>query len=270
MAELNLQPAPKAAKHAAPQLKSIDSALQYSYRPSPSGVDSNLLILFHGLGDTYKPFAQLGTSLNLPQTAVLSLQAPGRVPLLEEEAWCWWPSFDELGELIPNPNPSSTLSLLLRILTHLISTSPGSPSWSPSSIHLFGFAQGGTCAGELSLAFTRSTKLSLGSAVVVSAPLLSHPTVEEGKRSEMKVLLCSRKGEERAVGAGSWRKGFKEVKEVPLARGEGMLRGQSEWMEVMRFWSQVLTQRSALELSEGVYEVRGGVAAAEKAGASAP
>jgi hypothetical protein len=35
-----------------------------------------------------------------------------------------------------------------------------------------------------------------------------------------------------------------------------------------RFWSQVLTQRSALELSEGVYEVRGGVAAAEKAGAA--
>lgn len=136
--------------------------------------------------------------------------------------------------VIPNPNPSSTLSLLLRVLSHLTATTPGSPSWPASSIHLFGFAQGGSCAGELSLAFTRSTKLSLGSAVVVSAPLLSHPTVQDDGKSEMKVLLCARKGEERMVGAGSWRKGFKEVKEVSLARGEGMLRGQSEWMEVMR------------------------------------
>jgi hypothetical protein len=50
MAEMDLHPAPRAAKHAAPQLKSVDFALQYSYRPSPSGIDSNLLILFHGLG----------------------------------------------------------------------------------------------------------------------------------------------------------------------------------------------------------------------------
>lgn len=149
--------------------------------------------------------------------------------------------------VIPNPNPSSTLSLLLRVLSHLTATAPGSPSWSPSSIHLFGFAQGGSCAGELSLAFTRSTKLSLGSAVIISAPLLSHPTVKEEERSEMKVLLCSRKGEERAVGAGSWRKGFKEVKEVSLARGEGMLRGQSEWMEVMRYVCAPSELSSALQ-----------------------
>lgn len=135
--------------------------------------------------------------------------------------------------VIPNPNPSATLSLLLRVLSHLTSTSPGAPAWSPSSIHLFGFAQGGSCAGELSLAFTRSTKRSLGSLVAVSAPLLSHPTITD--KSDTKVLLTVRKGEERMVGAGSWRKGFKEAREVLLARGAGMLRGQTEWMEVMRY-----------------------------------
>ena len=72
-------------------------ALHFTYSSSPDR-DTNLLILFHGLGDTKAPFASLATSLNLPQTATLSLQGPQRVPLLEEEAYQWWPSFDELGE----------------------------------------------------------------------------------------------------------------------------------------------------------------------------
>jgi hypothetical protein len=98
--------------------------VEFSYSPSPDGIDSNLLIFFHGLGqypsvdlirqtvspnvayqlkwvttgDTFKPFAQLGKSLNLPQTAILSLQAPTQIPLLEEPAFQWWESFDNLGE----------------------------------------------------------------------------------------------------------------------------------------------------------------------------
>lgn len=223
-------------------------------------------------GDTHKPFAHLGKSLNLPQTAVLSLQAPGRVPLLEEEAYCWWPSFTELGErespptapplqwpklilvlarvktVIHNPNPTKTLTLLLRVLEHLATPSrDGTPGWKPSQIHLFGFAQGGSCAGELALAWSRQRRLStagagttreddkgedLGSIVTVSAPLLSHPTVSS--KSGTKVLLMTRRGEQRMVGSSSWRKGFENVQEVTLASGEGMLRGQSEWMEVMR------------------------------------
>ena len=71
--------------------------LTFSYSSAPDR-DTNLLILLHGLGDTAAPFASLAKSLNLPQTATLSLQGPQRVPLLEEEAYQWWPSFDELGE----------------------------------------------------------------------------------------------------------------------------------------------------------------------------
>lgn len=52
-----------------------------------------------GLGDSVVPFEKLGQQLNLPQTAVLSVQAPERVPfLLDEECFQWWPSFDQLGE----------------------------------------------------------------------------------------------------------------------------------------------------------------------------
>ena len=48
----------------------------FSYTPSDDGVDENLLILLHGLGDAHVPFANLGKQLKLPQTATLALRAP--------------------------------------------------------------------------------------------------------------------------------------------------------------------------------------------------
>lgn len=79
------------------------SPLSYKYVRSPSNVDSNLLVLLHGLGDTHLPFLKLGESLQktLPQTAVLALRAGTPIPLLMgigQEAWCWWETFDMLGQ----------------------------------------------------------------------------------------------------------------------------------------------------------------------------
>ncbi|GAA6018798.1 hypothetical protein JCM8202_002236 [Rhodotorula sphaerocarpa] len=268
--ELQLKPVQATTRHSRPDLAQVDRALRYEYAASRDGIDANLLILFHGLGDTAKPFAQLGQSLNLPQTAVLALQAPGRIPLLEEEAFQWWDSFDQLGEIIPNPNPSKTLALLTKVLDHLTSPSPSGCAWHPSQIHLFGFAQGGSCAGELALLWSRSHPPAehLGSLVSISGPLLSHPTVSAPAKTA--VCLAHRAGEERAMGVPSWRKGFQTAQEVKLPGGrgrEGMPRGMDEWREIMRFWSERLVRKSALELAGDVYEVSGGVAAAEQAGA---
>ncbi|GAA5837236.1 hypothetical protein JCM11251_004942 [Rhodosporidiobolus azoricus] len=292
--EINLKPVNTLKTHPPPKLATLSPSLaRFQYSPSRDGTDSNLFILFHGLGDTCQPFFQLGQSLNLPQTAVLALQGPERVPLLEEDAWQWWESFTPLGELIPNPNPSATLHLLLPVLEHLVapiappsttSSSSSSPSsfstspstrpgcgWSPSQIHLFGYQQGASLAGELALAFSRAHPSSpLGSLVAVSAPLLSHPT-GAGKKCATKIALVHRQGEERMVQAASWKKGFEMIREIKLESGrerEGMPRGVGEWREIMRFWSEVLLRRSALETDGGeVYEIAGGVAAAQAAGA---
>lgn len=74
--------------------------LTFSYESSPSGIDSNLLILLHGLGDTHLPFQSLGKKLatNLPQTATLSLRGGSPVPFLEEQGWGWWDVWDDLGQ----------------------------------------------------------------------------------------------------------------------------------------------------------------------------
>lgn len=75
--------------------------LRYSYDRARDGTDANVLVMFHGLGDHMAPFTTLGRSLQntLPQTAVMSVQAPKKVPFLDDEHACmWWDSFDPFGE----------------------------------------------------------------------------------------------------------------------------------------------------------------------------
>ena len=138
--------------------------------------------------------------------------------------------------MIPNPNPTPTLATLTSFLTHLTTPAPAGPGWPPSSIHIFGFAQGGSCAAQLALAWSlassRSASHDLASVVTISAPLLSHPTVTY--KSQTKALVVLHKGEERMVGVGSYKKGFTNVQEVSLRRGEGMPRGRQDWEEIMR------------------------------------
>ena len=47
----------------------------YRYQHSHDGIDTNLLIFFHGTGDSYIPYDKLGQQMQLPQTATLSLSA---------------------------------------------------------------------------------------------------------------------------------------------------------------------------------------------------
>lgn len=92
LAELHLRE-PALRPRTKPQPKAPDIPLPFFYASSADGTDENLLILLHGLGglhsiiliedgamygagDTHLPFAKLGKSLKLPQTAILALRAP--------------------------------------------------------------------------------------------------------------------------------------------------------------------------------------------------
>ncbi|MBW0526300.1 hypothetical protein O181_066015 [Austropuccinia psidii MF-1] len=194
MSTLQLDSLPvSAASKPNPTFTRIKPPPVFGYRPSPDGVDTNLLILLHGLGDTDKPFLALGTRLNLPQTAILALRAFERVPLLEEDCFQWWDSFDILTGLpLSNPNPSSALNKLIEILDVLISKQIG---WEPQRIHLFGFGQGGSCVAELALLWNRvkPNSSNLGSLVSISGPLLSLPTIEPESRSISPSILLKNK-----------------------------------------------------------------------------
>lgn len=154
--------------------------LQYS--PSPSGIDSNLIVFLHGLGDTSEPFFKLGRQFQqtIPQTAVLSVQGTKRIPILPEEAWCYWDVIDQLGGPVSSENPSKFLEAFQSLLDELT----GTCGWPTEAIHLFGFAHGATAALEGAIAWTRQRRQSpdstagpasdrLGSVVSVCGELLS-------------------------------------------------------------------------------------------------
>ncbi|SGZ12022.1 BQ5605_C028g10472 [Microbotryum silenes-dioicae] len=243
-----------ARTHPAPQLSHLVTS---SYAP-PKGpkdqlIESNLLILFHGLGDSHTPFFRFGQSLSLPQTAVLSIRAPLRVPLLEEEAWQWWPSFDQLGEVIPSPNPTVTFRVLTQVLDHLLTVC----NWHPAQLHFFGNSQGATCAAELILKYFNPTfpsPITFGSLISISGPLISFPT--RPARNSTKVLLVSRKTQESILALPNWKKGFEKINShvLPL-HPSPMPTNDKEWFGIIKFWSQVLLRRSPMEFEKDVYAV---------------
>ncbi|KAF7329754.1 Abhydrolase-2 domain-containing protein [Mycena kentingensis (nom. inval.)] len=218
----------------------------FSYAPSDDGTDENLLFLLHGLGkcDTHTPFYKLGKQLKLPQTAVLALRAPDKIPFLYEEAYAWYPSFDPLGELIPRPNPTSALDLLGKVLQHLREDC----AWPTDRIHLFGFAQGGSVASEIGIRLFRET---LGSIVSISGPLLSYPTLST--QSLTPILVAYR--DPGSAELPGFKKGFSRVTEHKMAKDGGMPASKAEWEPIMRFWSENLGRRQV----EGVYEVLSGM-----------
>ncbi|KAF9224793.1 hypothetical protein BS17DRAFT_779054 [Gyrodon lividus] len=259
--------------------------LTFSYLPSDDGTDENIIILLHGLGDSHIPFAKLGRSLNLPQTAVLALRAPEQIPYLYEQAFQWYSSFDPLGDIIDHPNPTPALEVMAKLLNHLTTDC----TWPPNRIHLFGFGQGGSVAVESSLAWwkrelTRTKTKSkieevnegdedsrapsknedvqlevlrpLGSVVSISGLLLSYPTLDTPCLTPL--LIFHRASLAKGVFT-SFSKGFTRVQEVVKSGGQGeesMPRSKDEWEPVMRFWSEVLGRR----MGDGLYKVMSGTA----------
>ncbi|CAH7690581.1 hypothetical protein BY996DRAFT_6417543 [Phakopsora pachyrhizi] len=262
--ELDIKPtSTTSASKPYPQFNEIRPAPIFEYLPSLDGLDSNLLVILHGLGDTEKPFVKLAQKLNLPQTAILTLRGPERVPLLEEDAFQWWESFDLLtGAPALVPNPTRTLNWMMEIIQSLLSPSNG---WSQESIHFFGFGQGGSCASESVFLWGRNNPelACLGSLVTASGPLLSLPTVSPEARSPTPTLFWTRDGQDRGGKDGkAFTRGFKSVeKHVSRSTGrEEMPKGSDEWQEILQFWSKFLKHRQPWEVQgtlslESNYEV---------------
>ncbi|PKI84621.1 hypothetical protein MVES_001563 [Malassezia vespertilionis] len=234
----------------------------FAYRGALDGVDSNLVVLLHGLGDTAAPFASLGTSLQnaLPQTVVLCLQGTRRVPFLEEDAWMWWDSFTPLGEPIAQPDPRAGIAVVQQWLAYLCAPEEEHGCcWPPERIHLLGFAQGGTLA--LETAIVERQHLQLGSIVSVQGPLLSLPTFYPALASP--VCFVTRFSRNVVTSAErqqlAWLyKAYAHVTHHNIASQtdmhERMLQGP-EWADIMRFWSPLWCNRSRMELDGQVYTV---------------
>jgi hypothetical protein len=135
--------------------------------------------------------------------------------------------------------------------------------WPPHSIHLFGFAQGGSIAVEFGVKWWRSQieaqrrsskedPIRLGSVVSISGPMLSYPTLS--KTCPTPLLVFHRPGAIPSGAMTAFKKAYEAVTEVKLGEeGGGMPRSKDEWEPIMRFWSERLKRRQV----DGLYEVIG-------------
>jgi len=191
---------------------------------------------------------------------------PSRIPYLYEEAYQWFPSFDDLGEPVAHPNPSEGVATVTAVLAHLMRDC----GWIPSRIHLFGFAQGGSVALESAVAHWKARQrsdgtdagiaaeraLALASVTSVGGTLLGHHAI--GSPCGTAVLLAHRPPPSalslRPGDGSALRRVFGSVKEVSLSAGESMPASREEWAPLMEFWSERLVRRPG----EGLYEVMTG------------
>lgn len=232
------------------------------------------------LGDTCAPFAKLGASLNLPSTAVLSLQAPdqyvaitpdvpyqrragltSRLPLMDGPSCSWYNTFDRMFNPIPHPDPTKHVPMLRKLLETLTSSEIG---WDLHRIHLFGWGQGGSMALELAKSVTvkplGDTVKRLGSVISICGPLL--PTASSvSTPGQTPALLFTRLPPQAAAHRrqkGDLQAVCKELEVINGEKGRGgedMPRGRVEWEGIMKFWGNVLAKDEGWKGKGEVYEV---------------
>jgi predicted esterase len=107
---------------------------------------TNILILLHGLGDGHLPFAQLGSQLNLPETACLAIQAPEPLPF-EPSSFHWGDDviFDNtVGTIDPDGGFKKVVPRLVKEIIE--DTLVQKCGYKSRELMLFGFGQGGMVA----------------------------------------------------------------------------------------------------------------------------
>jgi predicted esterase len=165
----------------------------YTFRHSHDGIDTNLLIFFHGAGDSHVPFDSLGRQIKLPQTATLSLSASMKMklpPSLMQSSSSSSSSFVELpfglgytwfeemdykltGEVLTNDHPQRITSLRhavksLDILLSSLTDQNNESSWIPERIFLFGFSSGACLAMELCRLWKLKRRMPFGGCICIA------------------------------------------------------------------------------------------------------
>lgn len=133
--------------------------------PEGGAPAANLLVCFHGAGDTPPPYVRLAAQLALPATAGLALAGP--LPLAGGRAW-----FRSLDPESFEPEPPEVAAASLEKVLPLITAWIDGAGWERARVHLFGYGDGGTLALHLVAAAASAGAPPYGSCVSVSAGML--------------------------------------------------------------------------------------------------
>ncbi|KAI9306528.1 Phospholipase/Carboxylesterase-domain-containing protein [Cunninghamella echinulata] len=257
-----------------PVPQSSKCKLKFKYAASPDGVDTNILLLLHGLGDTLQPFFNLGNKLQLPQTAVMALQAPDLIPLMGE-CYQWYPSFNMMtGEELSPSHPEqkkgiiTTGILLTELIQHLIQDC----HYQAQHIFLFGFSQGGTVALNQVL---QGPIRNLGGVVSIAGyePFLSSSSQLPSVKYDGPILVLQGEKDPVIGSKANGEKMFSQIKNactstnnnsdrlqqifIPNKSEHSMPSNQSEWRYIHAFFAKHMPRRNLrLEKMSDVYEIQ--------------
>ncbi|GJJ75782.1 phospholipase/carboxylesterase [Entomortierella parvispora] len=252
-----------------PEPLASSTKLKFKFEHSQDGIDLNLLIFFHGLGDKIEPnFVQLAKSLNLPQTATVCIQAPTAVPFLEEAGWQWFPSFNIMtGELLGPEHKERITQVkqvvrpeLVKFVQHCIDHS----KFPANNIMLFGFSQG----AQIALDLAAFGGIPLRGVVSIAGYMMEESENEEpaNKKSMTKILVMQGdKDDLRSVKDAKEKLkhlerifGKANVQQLIVdGMGHGMPNSEAGWRPLMEFFAMSLHHRAiAMEKMADVYEVK--------------
>jgi predicted esterase len=247
----------------------------YLYRHSSDKVDTNLLILFHGAGDSHVPYHELAKKMNLPQTATLSIHSSafgeGFVKLPFNLGYTWFKQMNySNGEVLSSKDQELIASLQTAVLKiNVLIDSLIEDGWLAERIFLFGFSAGACLVKHVCAYRLNNDKLPLGGAICVAGGLIqlddtvNRTNQEQKKNCGTKLLILGGTHDETfdisaaqlSVSEYNTYAGFTAAELVIRKdKKHEMISGESDMREVMRFLGQHLVTRTIQ--MEGYFEIK--------------
>lgn len=224
--------------------------------PPPNGSNVNVLILFHGLGDSKEAFTQFGKNINLAETACISVRGLTPIPALilgdDKPSFHWTTDIvvdDRTGELDIDGDFTPSISRLSTLLLTPLISSLKVP---PRNIFFFGFGQG----GMLSLSFLATSDflaVEFGGVVSIGASSVTSNTpntgFNNGNKNPTPILVCGGKKSKQVTNGTlqTLRDKFKDVQYVGWDKaGDGMPASREEILPIFKFWGRRLRSRAGV------------------------
>jgi predicted esterase len=228
-----------------PKTSDFPSDVVLSITPPPTSQQPvNILILLHGLGDTYEPFKKLGQQLSLPETACIAVQ--GVIPLPFEIGGFHWGDdliFDQSSSQIdPDAGFRKSTEILLQILQSL----KDNCGYEYREILFYGFGQGGMAALRVAQALEEDKELS--GVISVGGPLpLDTPSSTKKSRTPIIILGGSAGSLITDSNLSRLKSTFEFVEYKRWKRpGDGMPKNREEMLPIMQFFARRLKSRQGV------------------------
>ena len=126
---------------------------RYEYIKSENGVNTNLLIVFPGIGNDFQQYVDRVKMLNIPQCCYLIIQPTIELPY--SSGFCWYPLFDNNADfIVVNSQERRRLGGLKRsrrLIYKLMEVLISKYKWNVENMFLLGFSQGATMAIDVGL-----------------------------------------------------------------------------------------------------------------------